>query len=83
MDELEKDTLRRLMTQFPSLPWEEAQLDELVAPRHGIISGFADLLRSQAALRDIDLGEQAPAGSLQVPQSQRNGDGDGDGDGDD
>jgi len=71
MDALEKDTLRRLMTQFPSLPWEDAQLDELIAPRHGVISGFADLLRSQATLRDIDLGEQAPAVALRAPRPLR------------
>lgn len=64
MDELDRETLERLMRQFPSLPWSDAQLDELVAPKHGIISGFSDLLRSQAALREIDLGELGPAGAV-------------------
>ena len=35
-----KETLRRIVEEFPTLPWDDAELGELVTPRYGIITGF-------------------------------------------
>ncbi len=60
-------TMRRIARALPTLGWGEDDLAELVAPRHGVITGFADLMRDLEALERQDLGETAPAGPLQPP----------------
>jgi len=74
MKPLAKDTLSRIAEQFPTLPWPADAVDELVAPRLGVISGFQDLLRSQQALLAVDLADIAPAGALHPdPGTARSG----------
>ena len=46
-----------------------AELDELAAPRFGIITGFQSLLTELEALRRLDLGETPPAGPLRFTKS--------------
>ncbi len=64
MKPLTRDTLARMVEQLAAHPWGEAELDELVAPRFGIITGFQGLLTELEALRRLDLGEIPPAGPL-------------------
>ena len=60
----DEDDLARMVEQLAAHPWSEAELDELVAPRFGIITGFQGLLTELEALRRLDLGEIPPAGPL-------------------
>ncbi|WP_244313954.1 hypothetical protein [Roseibium denhamense] len=45
--------------------WTEAELDELVDPKLGIITGFQELLEDLDVLRQVDLGATPPALSVQ------------------
>ncbi|WP_234999592.1 hypothetical protein [Roseovarius albus] len=45
--------------------WTDDELDELVDPKLGIITGFQDLLDELETLRQIDLGTIPPAQSVQ------------------
>ena len=62
MEPLAKDTLASVVEELAAHPWSEAELDELVAPRFGIITGFQGLLHELETLRHLDLGETPPAG---------------------
>ncbi len=61
MDPLQRETLLRACRQLACHDWSDAEITELVAPRHGIITGFQDLLTQQDALRALDLGTLPPA----------------------
>jgi hypothetical protein len=61
MNRLRKQTLVALCDELAAHPWRDAELDELVDPRHGVISGLQDLLDALEELRRIDLGLTAPA----------------------
>ncbi len=50
-----KETLTRIIREFGCHPWDEAELQELVTPRQGIISGFADVLADHRKIRSLDL----------------------------
>lgn len=69
MKPLTGDTLGRMVEQLATHPWSAAELDELVAPRFGIITGFQGLLTELEALRRLDLGETPPAGPLRFAKS--------------
>ena len=62
-----KETLRRIVEEFPTLPWGDAELGELVAPRYGIITGFGAMLRDVEALAKRDLGGIGPAAAMRRP----------------
>ena len=64
MKPLTRETLAGMVEELATHPWSEAELDELVAPRFGIITGFQGLLTELEALRAMDLGETPPAGPL-------------------
>ena len=66
MKPVTKETLSSVVGELAAHPWGEAELDELVAPRHVIITGFQGLLEELEALRRLDLGETPPAGPLRV-----------------
>ena len=44
--------------------WEDAEIDELVDPKLGIITGLQELLDQLEQLREIDLGATPPAGDI-------------------
>jgi hypothetical protein len=64
MKNLEKQTLLGIRDQLGSYAWDDAELDELVDPRLGIITGFQELLEQLEELRKIDLGSMPPAGDI-------------------
>ena len=66
MKPLQKATLSRLCEQLAAHPWHESELQELVGPKLGIITGFQDLLDGLEKLRRTDLGSQPPAQGVQV-----------------
>jgi hypothetical protein len=63
MNPVSKTTLQRIVEEFPAVPWSDDALEELVAPQHGVITGFSALLSDIEALVSIDLGEIGPASS--------------------
>ncbi|WP_245472407.1 hypothetical protein [Rhizobium jaguaris] len=65
MQKLTKDTLTGICAQMASHSWSEAEINELVDPQLGIITGFQDLLSELEQLRKIDLGTTPPAMSVQ------------------
>lgn len=69
MKPLTKPTLIGICDQMASHDWTEAELDELVDPKLGIITGFQDLLLELEILRKVDLGETPPALSVQKRQA--------------
>jgi hypothetical protein len=68
---LRKDTLKRIMEEFPTVSWGAGELDELVAPSFGVITGFQQLLSNIEALEAVDLGETPMAGSLRPAAAGR------------
>ncbi|RUV83712.1 hypothetical protein EOA60_08870 [Mesorhizobium sp. M1A.F.Ca.IN.020.06.1.1] len=65
MQKLQKETLIGISTQMASHSWSEAEINELVNPQLGIITGFQDLLNELEQLRKIDLGTIPPAMGVQ------------------
>lgn len=65
MQKLQKDTLTSICSQMASHSWSEAEINELVDPKLGIITGYQDLLNELEQLRKIDLGTIPPAMSVQ------------------
>ena len=55
MAELKLETLKALVTQLDGHAWTDDELNELVAPKLGIISGFSGLLASHARIRALGL----------------------------
>jgi len=66
MNKLEKKTLLGVRDQLGSYAWEDAEIDELVDPKLGIITGFQELLEQLEGLRKIDLGSIPPAGDITI-----------------
>jgi hypothetical protein len=59
---LSHDTLRRIMEEFPVYNWNDEEIGELVCPKHGVISGFEEMLDDVRALSEKDLFDIGPAG---------------------
>ena len=68
MKPVDKPTLARVADTLAAHDWDETQLDELVAPRRGVITGFQDLLDDLERLRRVDLGATPPAGPVARPK---------------
>lgn len=66
MKPLRKSTLLQLCEQLAAHPWHESELDELIDPKLGIISGFQELLDGLEALRRSDLDSLPPAQAIRV-----------------
>ena len=64
MKKLQIETLFGMRDQLASFPWRDAELDELVDPKLGIITGFQDLLDQLEILRKVDLEAIPPAGEI-------------------
>jgi hypothetical protein len=69
MEKLTKELLIQLQTTFPTLEWSDSELDDLVRPSFGLITGFPELLGEIEHLCQRDLGELSPAGILSTPES--------------
>ncbi len=67
MNKLDKETLVRMRDQLGGYAWHDSELEELVNPRLGIITGFQDLLQQLEELRRIDLEAVPPAGRIKRP----------------
>ncbi len=65
MQKLKKETLTGICNQMASHDWSDAEIDELVDPKLGIITGFQELLDELEVLRKIDLGTIPPALTVQ------------------
>lgn len=63
---LTKTTLQRILTEFPTYDWRDQELNELVSPKCGVITGFQDIIKDIRKLTEIDLQEIAPAGKLPI-----------------
>ncbi len=68
MKKLRIETLSGIRDQLASFAWDDAELDELVDPKLGIITGFQDLLDQLEILRQVDLGETPPAAEIRAPK---------------
>ncbi len=64
MQKLDKQTLIGIRDQLGSYAWEDPEIEELVDPKLGIITGFQELLDELECLRKIDLGSTPPAGDI-------------------
>jgi hypothetical protein len=61
MQKIKEATLTGICMQMASHRWSEAEINELIDPQLGIITGFQDLLNELEQLRRIDLGTIPPA----------------------
>jgi hypothetical protein len=64
MKRVTKETLERMTDEFPTYDWTGEELEELVAPQYGMISGFQDMLKDIRLLQEEDLEDIGPAGNL-------------------
>lgn len=64
MQKLDKETLLRMRDELGGYPWRDGELEELVNPKLGIITGFQALLEQLETLRGIDLEAIPPAGDI-------------------
>jgi hypothetical protein len=65
MKKLKRETLAGLTEQMAAHAWRDREIDELVDPKLGIITGFQALLEQLDELRRADLGFTAPAQGVQ------------------
>ena len=63
---LTKTTLQRILAEFPTYDWSDKELEELVSPKYGIITGFQKMIGDVRKLIETDLKEIEPAGKLPV-----------------
>ena len=64
MQKLDKNTLLGIRNQLGCYSWNDIEIEELVDPKLGIITGFQELLDELESLRKIDLGSTPPAGDI-------------------
>jgi hypothetical protein len=64
MQKLDRQTLLGMRDQLGGHAWDDAEIDELVDPKLGIITGFQELLEQLETLRKIDLGTLPPAADI-------------------
>ena len=65
MKKLRKQTLMQMRDELGGYAWQDEELEELVDPRLGIITGFQSLLEELETLRRIDLEAIPPAGDIE------------------
>ena len=70
MKPLQKSTLSQLCEELASHPWLDSELEELVNPKLGIITGFQALLHELERLRRTDLGDVPPAQGVRPPDAE-------------
>jgi hypothetical protein len=67
MQKLDRRTLLGIRDQLGGYAWDDGEIDELVDPKLGIITGLQDLLEQLEQLRRLDLGDTPPAGDIAEP----------------
>jgi len=67
MQKLDRQTLLGIRDQLGGYAWDDSEIDELVDPKLGIITGFQELLEQLEQLRRIDLEATPPAGDIAKP----------------
>ena len=67
MQKLDRKTLLGIRDQLGGYAWDDGEIDELVDPKLGIITGFQDLLEQLEQLRKLDLDATPPAGDIAEP----------------
>ena len=67
MQKLDRQTLLGMRDQLGGYAWDDSEIDELVDPKLGIITGFQELLEQLEQLRKLDLGATPPAGDIAEP----------------
>jgi hypothetical protein len=68
MKKLTKELLQQMQGPFPTLEWSDAELDDLVKPSFGLITGFPELLTEIDRLCKRNLKDLPPAGILSAPK---------------
>jgi len=68
MRPITKETLARVLQELSCHPCGDEELNELVTPQMGVISGFQDLLSELEQLRTLPLGELPPASAVSPQQ---------------
>jgi len=61
MERLTKKTLLFIRQQLATHPMRDCDVDELVDPQLGVITGFQALIDDLERLRQLDLGDTPPA----------------------
>ena len=64
MQKLDRNTLLGIRDQLGSYAWDDSEIEELVDPKLGIITGFQELLGQLEYLCKIDLESTPPAGDI-------------------
>ena len=64
MKKLRKQTLTGMRDELGGYAWDDAEIEELVEPRLGIITGLQNLLDELERLRKTDLQDIPPASAL-------------------
>jgi hypothetical protein len=64
MRRVTRDSLRRMVEELPSVDWPDRELEGLVAPQFGVITGFPEFLAEIDAVCHIDLGTIGLPGAL-------------------
>lgn len=59
-----KTTLQKILAEFPTCDWNDRELGELVSPKHGVITGFQEILEEIRKIGETDLKAIEPAGDL-------------------
>ena len=67
MEKISRELLHRVQAAFPCVEWSDDELDDLVKPNFGVITGFSELLVGIERIGKRDLEEIAPAGTLVAP----------------
>jgi len=57
---LSKMTLKRLLSEFPTHLWSDQEIEEIISPQYGLITGFEAMLTDVDKLIAIDLNDIAP-----------------------
>jgi hypothetical protein len=71
MERTRRATLHGLTRELAAYPWAGAEVDDLVAPSHGLITGYQELLDELEQLRRSDLGFIPPAQGLTTRRGER------------
>jgi hypothetical protein len=63
---LAKTTLKRLVSEFPTHLWSDREMEEILSPQYGLVTGLEAMLADVDKLIAIDLDDIAPADPLSL-----------------
>ncbi|MBU0699222.1 MAG: hypothetical protein KKE59_07345 [Proteobacteria bacterium] len=61
-------TLQQIKTEFPIHDWSEEELNELVSPKYGVITGFEEILNDIQEIAGQDLADIEPSGNIKTEE---------------